>query len=86
MILHHSRRARLQLLAINDVAARVGAQIREAVEIIRHFPFAGRLGSVAGTREWIVRRMPYVIVYEIKPVKPDELVILGIFHGQEDRG
>jgi plasmid stabilization system protein ParE len=95
MILRYSPRARLQLLAINDhlrreahaaVAVRVGAQIRDATEILRHFPFAGRAGIVSGTREWIVRQLPYVIVYEVVAGKPDELVILGVFHCRENRG
>ena len=45
----------------------------------------GRAGRVAGTHEWVVRGLPYIIVYEIGTIDPDELLILGIFHGARDR-
>ena len=71
--LRFSARARLQLLEIYEyidqrdpaAAARVGASIREAADVLRYFPYSGRPGRAAGTREWVVRRLPYVLVYEI---------------------
>jgi len=96
MILRYSARARSQLIAIHDyieregnpaAAPRVGAAIREAAELLQHFPLAGRTGQVAGTREWVVRQSPYVIVYELLPEdEPREVMILGVFHCREDRG
>ena len=95
MILRYSARAKTQLLAIHDyivaegnpaAARRVGASIREAAELLRHFPFAGRPGRVAETREWVVRQLPYVIVYEVHEDEPGEVMILGVFHCREDRG
>jgi len=95
MILRYSARARAQLLAICDyieregnraASARVGASIREAAELLRHFPFAGRPGRVADTREWVVRQLPYVIVYEVREGEQGEVMILGVFHCREDRG
>jgi hypothetical protein len=41
-------------------------------------------GSVPGTREWIVTGLPYIIVHEIDP-NNDELILIGIFHGAQDR-
>ena len=91
--LRYSARARSQLLAIqayvseHDPAAatRVGAAIRDAAEILRYFPFAGRIGTSIGTREWVVRGLPYVIVYEIDGSQPSEVMVLGVFHGAQDR-
>jgi len=48
-----------------------------------HFPEMGRPGRIPGTREWLVRRIPYVVVYAIGDSTID---ILGVFHcAQEDR-
>ena len=38
-----------------------------------------------GTREIVVPGLPYIIVYRIDIGDADELVILGIFHGAQDR-
>lgn len=71
MILRYSARAKTQLLELHaylvergdpGMAVRVGTRLREATEILRSFPHAGRPGRVAGTREWVVRQLPSVIV------------------------
>jgi len=94
MILRYSARAMAQLVAIHSyleregnpaAAKRVGASIREAAELLRHFPFAGRPGRVADTREWVVRNLPYLIVYEVRESGPGEVMVLGVFHCREDR-
>jgi toxin ParE1/3/4 len=62
----------------NPGAARdVGRRIRAAFEMLCHFPDMGRRGKVSGTREWLVRRIPYVVVYAISESSVD---ILGVFH------
>jgi toxin ParE1/3/4 len=87
--LRYSARAKSQLLAIReyivgqgnpDAAARVGAGIRSAADVLRHFPYAGRPGRVSGTREWVVRQSPYIIVYEVHVKDRNEVMILGVFH------
>ena len=91
--LRFSARARSQLVTIqayiderNPVAAaRVGAAIRDAAERLRYFPLAGRGGRSSGTREWVVRGLPYVIVYEVGVGGVNEVVILGVFHAAQDR-
>ena len=90
--LRYSARAQAQLIAISDYihkrspqgAARVGEAIREAVELLRYFPHAGRPGRSPGTREWVVRGVPYILVYEVA-AGMDEVVILGVFHGAQRR-
>jgi hypothetical protein len=44
----------------------------------------GRPGITPQTYEWIVKGLPYVVVYEIHS-DPDLVAILGIFHGAQDR-
>jgi toxin ParE1/3/4 len=44
----------------------------------------GRVGIVPGTHEWTVPRLPYIIVHEVNE-ESDEIVVLGVFHGAQDR-
>ena len=90
--LRFSARARVQLVAIQEyiagqnpgAAARVGDRIREATEVLRFFPHAGRTGRSAGTREWVVRGLPYIVVYEAN-IDRDEIMVLSVFHGAQKR-
>ena len=67
----------------NPVAAiEVIARIRLAAERLTEFPRMGHAGRVAGTHEWVV---PCIIVYEIGVPEPDEVLVLGVFHGAQDR-
>ncbi len=87
-----ARRARLQLVAIEEfigprnskAAERIGAAIRSAVRLLQDFPNAGRPGCAVGTREWVVRGLPYIIVYEVL-ADQNELHVLGVFHGARKR-
>ena len=89
--LRFSARARAQLIAIQEylrgraeAEARVGTAIREASELLRFFPHAGRPGRSAGTREWVVHGLPYIIVYQVDP-KNEEIIVLSVFHGAQRR-
>jgi plasmid stabilization system protein ParE len=90
--LRFSARARAQLLAIQEyieernpsAAIRVGASIRAAAELLRLFPYAGRAGRSPGSREWVVRGLPYILVYRVD-FDNDEVMILGVFHGAQRR-
>jgi toxin ParE1/3/4 len=44
----------------------------------------GRRGRARGTHEWVVRGLPYIVVYRIDEAL-DELKILAVFHGAQDR-
>jgi plasmid stabilization system protein ParE len=66
-------------------ATQVAARIRLAAERLTEFPKMGRTGRVAGTHEWVVHGLPYIIVYEIGTTDPNEVVILGVFHAAQDR-
>ena len=70
----------------NPVAAtEVVARIRLAAERLAEFPRMGHAGRVAGTHEWVVRGLPYIIVYQFGAADSDEVLILGVFHGAQDR-
>lgn len=66
-------------------ATQVAARIRLAAERLAEFPRMGHAGRVAGTYEWVVRGLPYIIVYQTDAGEPDEVLILGVFHGAQDR-
>lgn len=69
----------------NPVAAkRVLASIRRAFALLREAPRIGYAGQVTETREWPVRRLPYVIVYRLDEVA-GELMIIAIYHGARQR-
>ena len=61
-----------------SAASRVQAVIRAAVERLADHPSLGRAGSVAGTRELVVARTPYIVAYR---VYDNQLRILSVLHG-----
>lgn len=68
------------IAAENPAAARrVLADLMAAATFLKTAPFAGRPGRAPGTREWVVRRRPYVLVYRIEP-ESDLLTILAFYH------
>src|SRR5689334_12704806 len=84
--------ALLHILAIhsyiserNPVAAtRVVARIRSAAGRLGEAPRIGHAGALAGTREWTVVGLPYVIVHELNEPE-NEVIVLGIYHGAQHR-
>lgn len=66
-------------------ATQVVARIRLAAERLAEFPRIGHAGRVDGTHEWVVRGLPYIIVYQAGMADADEVLILGVFHGAQDR-
>ena len=66
-------------------AERVIARIRSSAEGLTTFPYMGRAGTVSGTFEYVVPGSPYIIVYRVDLGDDDEVVILGVFHGAQQR-
>ncbi len=94
MEVEFSERARSHLAAIKEylrqqdqaLADNIGCRIRAAVEVLGDFPNVGRVGRSPATRELVVRRLPYVVVYEVNLADgADEVMVLGIFHTAQDR-
>lgn len=48
-----------------DAAGRVVRSISNAINGLAQFPLMGRAGVVPGTRERVLTRYPYKIIYEI---------------------
>ena len=53
------------------------ARILDAAQSLATFPGRGRPGQVEDTRELLVKRLPYTIVYT---VRDDQVYVLGIYH------
>ncbi len=92
MRLRYSAKARAQIESIYDflvernpsAARRIAAEIRASARSLIDVPHMGRTGEVSGTREWIVRGSPYLIVYEVVS-QSEEIWAVGVFHGAQDR-
>jgi addiction module RelE/StbE family toxin len=65
-------------------AARVTARIRSAIERLADHPLGGRIGQLPGTREWLVSRLPYLIIYRVDE-EPPSLLIARVYHTSRDR-
>jgi addiction module RelE/StbE family toxin len=68
-----------------SIAGEVVERVFSSIERLSLFPQMGRAGAVSGTREWVMPRLPYIVVYEVHDVT-DELVVIAVFHGAQDRG
>ncbi len=70
----------------NPAAARsVVERVLDAIENkIALFPYSGRVGRIEGSHEWVMRGLPYIIVYRVADTN-DAVTVIGIFHGARNR-
>lgn len=61
-------------------AVHMNDRIDEAIDLLGEFPNAGRPGRVAGTRELVIARTPYVAAYQ---VQTDRVFILRLLHAAQ---
>jgi plasmid stabilization system protein ParE len=59
-------------------------RILEAAEKLGYLPYMGHVGRALGTHEWVVTGLPYIVVYKIDN-DHDEVQIIAVFHGAQDR-
>ncbi|MGH6900692.1 MAG: type II toxin-antitoxin system RelE/ParE family toxin [Geminicoccales bacterium] len=65
-------------------AERVGRQLLSAIDALAAQPRLGRPGRVAGTRELVMPRLPYVAIYRIVEAAhstASEVEVLRVIHG-----
>jgi toxin ParE1/3/4 len=83
-----SKEAHDDILRIHDyiakenpsAAASVIAAIEQSTERLADFPLSGRTGAVEGTRELVLQRLPFIVVYRVT-----ELVeIIAVFHAAQN--
>ena len=67
----------------NPVAAhQVAQRLWDAAQRLGANPMIGRVGTLPGTREWVVARTPYLIVYW---VSAEVVEVLRVWHVRQDR-
>lgn len=54
----------------------------ETIRSLKTSPLLGRLGRMKGTRELVLERVPYIVVYR---VNEQAVEILHIYHGAQNR-
>jgi toxin ParE1/3/4 len=59
-------------------------RILTGIERLGRFPYIGRPGRVVGTNEWVVRGLPYIVVYTVSP-EAGEVTIDAVFHARQQR-
>lgn len=65
-------------------AERVGERVLSAVDALAAQPRVGRPGRVAGTRELVIPRLPYIVIYRIAEATrsaSDQVEVLRVLHG-----
>jgi toxin ParE1/3/4 len=77
-----SRREQIAYIAERNPSAALAMAdaIRLAVRQLADHPRLGRTGRVAGTRELVVARTPYVIIYA---VDADTVAIIRVLHSAQ---
>ncbi|MGB8398127.1 type II toxin-antitoxin system RelE/ParE family toxin [Bradyrhizobium sp.] len=55
-----------------------------SIELLVSFPRIGHVGRDSKTFEWVVPRLPYVVVYEVDRAQ-ECVVVTAVFHSAQDR-
>jgi toxin ParE1/3/4 len=55
-----------------------------SAEHLATFPHMGHAGRDEGTQEWVVPRLPYIVIYEIHADR-DEVIVVAVVHGAQER-
>ena len=61
-------------------AARIARRISAASRRLVRYPYLGRAGRQAGTREFVVPRTPYLLIYTLADQR---LEIVRVLHGAQ---
>ena len=69
----------------NATAARaVVERLFASTEHLAAFPQMGRVGRDERTFEWVVPRLPYIVIYEVHAGR-DAVIVTAVVHGAQDR-
>ena len=69
----------------NPAAAKaVVERVFASTEHLASFPHMGHAGRDEGTQEWVVPRLPYIVIYEIHADR-DEVIAVAVVHGAQER-
>jgi plasmid stabilization system protein ParE len=65
-------------------AAHIVGRIFADCDRLAEFPHLGHAGAARDTLEWTVAGLPYIVVHEVNQ-NEGEVIILGVFHGAQQR-
>lgn len=65
-------------------AKNVVERLFSSIEMLVSFPRMGHAGHVPGTFEWVVPRLPYIVVYQFD-VQRERLIVNAVLHGAQNR-
>ncbi len=65
-----------------ESANRIAQRILDAARRLQQFPRLGRVGEDEDTRELVVQKTPYLLVYSING---DVIELLRVLHASQDR-
>lgn len=70
-------------LSLTDIEAarRIILRILQSIAMLEHFPWIGRVGRVANTRELTIVRLPYYAVYHF--VDETEIEVIAVMHDRQ---
>lgn len=57
-------------------------EIKRQTDMLADYPEMGRVGRKRGTRELVVNRTPFIIVYRVRP-RMQRIEILRLLHGAQ---
>jgi plasmid stabilization system protein ParE len=67
-----------------SIAKKVVQRLFSSVELLMSFPFMGHVGRDLDTFEWVVPRLPYIVVYQIDRAG-QRILVTAVLHGAQDR-
>ncbi|MBS0461571.1 MAG: type II toxin-antitoxin system RelE/ParE family toxin [Proteobacteria bacterium] len=65
-----------------QAALRVDEEIEQQANHLQEHPDMGRVGRVNGTRELVIQRTPFVLVYRVRP-RAKCVEVLRVLHGAQ---
>ncbi|UFZ04562.1 type II toxin-antitoxin system RelE/ParE family toxin [Bradyrhizobium ontarionense] len=67
-----------------SAAKAVVDRLFSSIELLIPFPRIGHAGREPGTFEWVVPRLPYIVIYELDQTA-EQVVITAVFHSAQAR-
>ena len=67
-----------------SAAKNIVQRLFSSAELLISFPRMGHAGREPDTFEWVVPRLPYIVIYEVDRVR-ERIVITAVLHGAQDR-
>lgn len=81
----NDRDAQLDYIAQDNPLAAIsqGDRIDEQVDVLIEHPQMGRPGRKKGTRELVISRTPFIVVYRVKGGQRQRIELLRVLHGSQ---